>query len=56
MVKRKCVKIKVSHTINEEYVKWIDSEVAKNRFGSRSHAIDYAVMQLINSEKPRKSK
>lgn len=54
MVKRKRVKIKVSHTIDKESVKWIDSEVAKKRFGSRSHAIDYAVMQLINNEKPRK--
>lgn len=45
-------KIKQSHTINAELIKWIDSEIAKKRFGSRSHAIEYALKQLIDIEKP----
>lgn len=44
-------KIKVSHTVSKDYVKWIDSEIKKKRFGSRSHAIDYALKQLIDNEK-----
>jgi Arc/MetJ-type ribon-helix-helix transcriptional regulator len=43
-------KIKVSHTIDEDLVNWIDSEIKKKRFASRSHAIEYAVKQLIESE------
>lgn len=48
------VKIKVSHTIDEELVRWMDSEIAKKRFASRSHAIEYALKQLIESERPKK--
>jgi Arc/MetJ-type ribon-helix-helix transcriptional regulator len=46
-------KIKVSHTIDEELVKWIDSEIAKKRFASRSHGIEFALKQLIESEKSK---
>lgn len=40
-------KIKVSHTIDEELVKALDYEIKNGRFASRSHAIEYAVRQLI---------
>lgn len=44
-------KIKTSHTIDEDLIKWVDSEIANKRFGSRSHAIEYALKQVIESEK-----
>ncbi len=47
------VKIKVSHTIDEELIKWIDSEIAKRRFASRSHGIEYALEQLKTSEQKK---
>jgi Arc/MetJ-type ribon-helix-helix transcriptional regulator len=47
-------KIKVSHTIDEELVKWIDLEIEKKRFASRSHAIEYALKQLSESEKQKR--
>ncbi|MEM2971381.1 MAG: ribbon-helix-helix domain-containing protein [Candidatus Bathyarchaeia archaeon] len=34
------VKSKVSITINEEFVKWIDSLIEKGLFRNRSHAIE----------------
>ena len=34
------VKSKVSVTINEEFVKWIDSLIEKGLFRNRSHAIE----------------
>lgn len=43
-------KIKVSHTIDEELINWIDSEIKKKRFASRSHAIEYALKQLSESK------
>ncbi len=45
-------KIKVSHTIDEELVEWMDSQIAKKRFASRSHAIEFALQQLIEAENP----
>ena len=33
-------------TVREDLVKWMDQEIEKARFGSRSHAIEYALTQL----------
>jgi len=38
-------------TVREDIVEWIDREVDKLRFASRSHAIEYALLQLMNEEK-----
>ncbi len=38
-------------TVREDIVKWIDKEVEKLRFASRSHAVEYALLQLIRKEK-----
>lgn len=40
-------KIKVSHTIDEELVKSLDYEIKNGRFANMSHAIEYAIRQLI---------
>ncbi|MCZ7401080.1 MAG: ribbon-helix-helix domain-containing protein [Candidatus Methanoperedens sp.] len=41
------VKIKVSHTIDEDLIKRVDYDIATRRFASRSHAIEYALEQLF---------
>jgi Arc/MetJ-type ribon-helix-helix transcriptional regulator len=38
-------------TIRKDLVKWIDQQVEKLTFASRSHAIEYALTQLKESEK-----
>lgn len=41
-------------TVREDLVEWIDKEVKKLRFANRSHAIEYAISKLIESEeRPR---
>jgi len=44
-------KIRVYVTIREDLVKWIDEQVQKLRFANRSHAIEYAIAKLIETEK-----
>jgi hypothetical protein len=44
-------KVRVSVSISKEVVSWIDGEVEKKRFASRSHAIEYCVQQVINSDR-----
>ena len=38
-------------TVREDIVEWVDQQVDKLRFASRSHAIEYALLQLINEKK-----
>ena len=38
--------MKVTATIDQELITWIDSEVDKRRFRNRSHAIEYAIAKL----------
>ena len=44
-------KIRLQVTVREDLVKWIDEQVEKLRFASRSHAIEYALTQLKEKEK-----
>ncbi len=39
-------KIKTSIALDEELLKWIDSQVKTKRFANRTHAIEYALEQL----------
>jgi len=39
-------KKRVYATIREDLVEWMDQEVEKLRFASRSHAIEYALAKL----------
>jgi len=43
-------KKRVYVTIREDLVKWMDQEVEKLRFASRSHAIEYALAKLKGEE------
>jgi Arc/MetJ-type ribon-helix-helix transcriptional regulator len=39
-------KIRIQVTIREDIVKWMDKQVETRKQDSRSHAIEYAVLQL----------
>jgi Arc/MetJ-type ribon-helix-helix transcriptional regulator len=39
-------KVKTSISLDEDVLKWLDKEIAKKRFASVSHAIEYALEQL----------
>jgi Arc/MetJ-type ribon-helix-helix transcriptional regulator len=38
--------VRVTVTVDNELVQWIDSEVKNRRFRNRSHAIEYAIAKL----------
>ncbi len=44
-------KIRVYATIREDLVEWLDKQVEKLRFATRSHGIEYALQKLIENEK-----
>jgi Arc/MetJ-type ribon-helix-helix transcriptional regulator len=44
-------KVRLQVTVREDIVKWVDQQVEKLRFASRSHAIEYALSQLMEAEK-----
>jgi Arc/MetJ-type ribon-helix-helix transcriptional regulator len=43
-------KVKVTASIKEDLVNWIDKEIDKSRFASRTHALEYAVTKLKEAE------
>jgi Arc/MetJ-type ribon-helix-helix transcriptional regulator len=44
-------KVRIQVTIRDDIVKWMDKQVETRKYASRSHAIEYAVLQLIQDEK-----
>ena len=44
-------KIKTSMNLDEDLIKWIDSEVKTKRFANRTHAVEYAIEQLRRGKK-----
>ncbi len=44
-------KIKTSIALDEELIKWVDMQIEKKRFANRTHAIEYALQQLVDNEK-----
>jgi len=44
-------KIKTSINLDDDLIKWIDSEVKTKRFANRTHAIEYALEQLRKGKK-----
>ena len=44
-------RIRVFATISPDIVQWIDGQVDRARFRNRSHAIEYALIMLMESEK-----
>jgi Arc/MetJ-type ribon-helix-helix transcriptional regulator len=43
-------KLKTSVTLSHEILAWIDNQIKKKRFASRSHAVEYALTRLIEKE------
>ena len=43
--------MKVTATIDQELIGWIDGEVENRRFRNRSHAIEYAIAKLKEMQK-----
>ena len=39
-------KIKVTASIDEGLVRWMDGEVEKKRFATRTHCIEYCLKQI----------
>lgn len=44
------VRIKTAITLEKELADWIDRKVKEGTFSSRSHAIRYALIQLMKAE------
>jgi len=42
-------------TVRADLVKWMDQQIETARFASRSHAIEYALTQLKESDKVTKT-
>lgn len=51
MTEQDMPKVRMNVTIREDLVKWIDEQIEKLRFANRSHALEYAVLQLMEKEK-----
>ena len=47
--------IKTSVSLNEETAKWIDQQIEKRRFASRSHAVEYAIYKLMGESEKSES-
>jgi len=45
------MRTKLSVTIDSEFIKWVDEQVKKRVFRSRSHALEYALSELIERKK-----
>ncbi len=43
-------KVQVSVTLDDDQLAWMDREIAENRFATRSHAIVYALTQLMKED------
>jgi len=50
-VEKEMPRIRVFATIREDVLKWVDQQVDRTRFRNRSHAIEYALIKLMESEK-----
>jgi Arc/MetJ-type ribon-helix-helix transcriptional regulator len=44
-------KVHTSITLDGELLKWIDKEIERKRFATRTHAIEYALQRLREREK-----
>jgi len=47
-------KIRLQVTVREDLVKYVDEQVGKLRFASRSHAIEFALTQLKERDRQEK--
>ena len=45
------VKISIAATIDDEMLKWVESQVKKGKFANRSHGLEYCIRYTKNNEK-----
>ena len=43
-------KVKTSIALDDDLLKWVDSQIEKKRFANRTHAIEYSLQQLKDRE------
>lgn len=44
------LKEKISITIDDTLIKWLDNQIKKKKFASRSHGFEYALNELVENE------
>ena len=47
----KVLRSKMSVTIDMELIKWIEQQIKKQKFRNKSHAVEYALVKLKESER-----
>jgi len=47
----KALRSKMSVTIDVELIKWIEQQIKKQKFRNKSHAVEYALVKLKESER-----
>jgi len=43
-------KTKLSITVDDELIKWLDIQIKRKRFASRSHGFEYALSELKETQ------
>jgi Arc/MetJ-type ribon-helix-helix transcriptional regulator len=51
MVQYNGKKINTSMNLDEDLLKWIDTQIAKKRFAHRTHAVEYVLQKLKEESK-----
>ncbi len=49
-------KVKTSIALDDDLLKWVDSQIEIRRFANRTHAIEYALQQLKEIEEADREK
>jgi Arc/MetJ-type ribon-helix-helix transcriptional regulator len=44
-------KVNTSMNLDEDLLKWVDTQVAKKRFAHRTHAVEFALQKLKEESK-----
>ena len=50
-VEKEMPRIRVFATVREDVMRWVDKQIDKARFRNRSHAIEYALIKLMEKER-----
>jgi len=45
------LRAKMSVTIDIELIHWVEEQITKQRFRNKSHAVEYALLRLKESER-----
>jgi Arc/MetJ-type ribon-helix-helix transcriptional regulator len=47
----KVLRAKMSVTIDVELIKWVEQQIKKQKFRNKSHAVEYALIKLKETER-----